>query len=190
MTRSYTIPRNFWRVVRRIQGHGTYSLCQLSYDVGQRVSIAPRNQAWNGPRIFILYAIWKTARRSDERGAINAPIPREKLYENRSYVRAWPRSPVPAAVDGRSRRPAAPRDEAFDLDRGPGLSLVAPPSDRRKRVRTRSPARRRRPGASQNRATCGRLRRSGNPRGSGSTCTSRARTPAGRNGIPPCRIRT
>src|SRR5206468_7669873 len=75
MTRSYTIPRNFWRVVRRIQGHGTYSLCQLSYDVGQRVSIAPRNQAWNGPRIFILYAIWKTARRSDERGAINAPIP-------------------------------------------------------------------------------------------------------------------
>src|SRR5947208_15803669 len=81
MTRSYTIPRNFWRVVRRIQGHGTYSLCQLSYDVGQRVSIAPRNQAWNGPRIFILYAIWKTARRSDERGAINAPIPREKLYE-------------------------------------------------------------------------------------------------------------
>src|SRR5439155_4890244 len=48
MTRSYTIPRNFWRVVRRIQGHGTYTLCQLSYDVGQRVSIAPRNQAWNG----------------------------------------------------------------------------------------------------------------------------------------------
>src|SRR5206468_9963095 len=79
MTRSYTIPRNFWRVVRRIQGHGTYTLCQLSYDVGQRVSIASRNQAWNGPRIFILYAIWKTARRSDERGAINAPIPREKL---------------------------------------------------------------------------------------------------------------
>src|SRR5947209_2875241 len=35
------------------------------------------------PQIFILYAIWKTARRSDERGAINAPIPREKLYENR-----------------------------------------------------------------------------------------------------------
>src|SRR5207249_7864763 len=81
MTRSYTIPRNFWRVVRRIQRHGTYTLCQLSYDVGQRVSIAPRNQAWNGLRIFILCAIWKTARRSDERGAINAPIPREKLYE-------------------------------------------------------------------------------------------------------------
>src|SRR2546422_11126129 len=45
MTRSYTIPRNFWRVVRRIQRDGTYSLCQLSYDVGQRVSIGARNQA-------------------------------------------------------------------------------------------------------------------------------------------------
>src|SRR5207249_11972553 len=45
MTRSYTIPRNFWRVVRRIQRDGTYSLCQLSYDVGQRVSIGARSQA-------------------------------------------------------------------------------------------------------------------------------------------------
>src|SRR5437870_5849270 len=189
MTRSYTIPRNFRRVVRRILGHGTYSLCQLSYDVGQRVSIASQNRAWNGPRIFILYAKWKTARRSHERAAIHPSMPREKLYENRPYVRAWPRSPVPAAVDGRSRRPAAPRDEAFDLEHGPGLSPVAPPSGPRKGGRTRSPARRRRPGASQNRATYGRLRRSGNPRGSGSTYTSRARTPAGRNGIPPCRIR-
>src|SRR5712691_7025232 len=60
MTRSYTIPRNFRRVVRRILGHGTYTCCQLSYDVGQRTSIAARNHAWNGPRIFILYAIWKT----------------------------------------------------------------------------------------------------------------------------------
>src|SRR5439155_919225 len=80
------------------------------------------------PRIFILYAIWKTARRSDERGAINAPIPREKLYEKPSYVRAWPRSLMHAAVDGKSRRPAAPRDEAFYLDHGPGPSPVAPPS--------------------------------------------------------------
>src|SRR3989441_1614812 len=181
--------RNFRRVGRRILAYGTYSLCQLSYDVGQRASIVARSQAWNGPRIFILYAIWKTARRSHELAAIHPSMPREKLYENRPYVRAWPRSPVPAAVDGRSRRPAAPRDEAFDLDHGPGLSPVAPPSGRRKGGRTRSPARRRRPGASQNRATYGRLRRSGNPRGSGSTCTSPARTPAGRNGIPPCRIR-
>ena len=190
MTRSYTIPRNFWRVMRRIQGHGTYSLCQLSYDVGQRVSITPRNQAWNGPRIYILYAIWKTARRSDERGAINAPIPREKLYEKPSYVRAWPRSLMHAAVDGKSRRPAAPRDEAFCLDHGPGPSPVGPPSGVRKRGRTPSPACRRRPGASRNRATCGRSRRSGNPCGSGNRYMSRARTPAGRSGTPTCRIRT
>src|SRR2546426_5929439 len=36
----------FWRVVRRILGHGTYTCCQLSYDVGQRppsrLEITPR----------------------------------------------------------------------------------------------------------------------------------------------------
>ncbi len=190
MTRSYTIPRNFWRVVRRILGHGTYTCCQLSYDVGQRASIAARNHAWNGPRIFILYAIWKTPLRSHKPGSMNAPIRREKLYENHPYVRAWPRSHVPAAVDGKGRSPAAPRDEAFDLDRGPGQSPVAPQSGLRKRGRTRSPARRRTPGASRNQATFRRLRRSGNPRGSENTCTSRARMPAGRSGTRPCRIRT
>src|SRR5436309_166352 len=142
------------------------------------------------PRIFILYAIWKTARRRDERGAINAPIPREKLYENRPYVRAWPRSLMHAAVDGKSRRPAAPQDEAFYLDHGPGPSPVAPPSAVRKRGRTPSPACPRRPGASRNRATCGRSRQSGNPCGSGNRYMSRARTPVGRNGTPTCRIRT
>src|SRR2546427_3936952 len=136
----------FWRVVRRILGHGTYTCCQLSYDVGQRASIAARNLAQSGPRIFILYAIWKTPLRSHEPGSIHAPIRREKLYENRSYVRAWRRSHVPAAVDGKGRSPAAPRDEAFDLDRGPGQSPVAPQSGLRKRGRTRPPARRRTPG--------------------------------------------
>src|SRR6266705_1606689 len=182
MTRSYTIPHNFRRVVRRILGHGTYTCCQLSYDVGQRASIAARNHAWNGPRIFILYAIWKTPLRSHKQGAMNGPIRREKLYENRSYVRAWPRSHVRAAVDGKGRSPAAPRDEAFDLDRGPGQSPVAPQSGLRKRGRTRSPARGRRPGASRNRAICRRSRRSGNPRGSERRYTSPARTPAGRSG--------
>src|SRR5437016_9047960 len=180
----------FWRVVRRILEHGTYTCCQLSYDVGQRVSIAARNHAQNGPRIFILYAIWKTPLRSHEPGSIHAPIRREKLYENRSYVRAWRRSHVPAAVDGKGRRPAAPRDEAFDLDRGPGQSPVAPQSGLRKRGRTRTPAPRRTPGGSRNRATCRKSRRSGNPRGSENTCTSRARMPAARSGTPRCRIRT
>src|SRR5713226_9448941 len=106
MTRSYTIPRNFRRVVRRILRHGTYTLCQLSYDVGQRASIVPRDCAWNDPSIFILYAKWKTPFVCDERGSMDAPMSREKLYENRSYVRAWPRSPVPAALDGKSREPA------------------------------------------------------------------------------------
>src|SRR5437867_6164657 len=179
-----------WRVVRRILEHGTYTCCQLSYDVGQRASIAARNHAQNGPGIFILYAIWKTPLRSHKPGSIHAPIRREKLYENRSYVHAWRRSHVPAAVDGKGRSPAAPRDEAFDLDRGPGQSPIAPPSGLRKRGRTRSSARRRTPGAWRNRATCRRSRRSGNPRGSGNTCTSRARMPAARSGTPPCRIHT
>src|SRR5207245_10584750 len=77
MTRSYTIPRNFRRVVRRIQRHGTYSCCQLSYDVGQRASIAGRHRAWNDLSTFILYAKWKTPFTRDEGASIDAPIPRE-----------------------------------------------------------------------------------------------------------------
>src|SRR2546425_8549525 len=52
MTRSYNIPHDFWRVVRRIQDHGTYTLCQLSYDVGQRASIGRRSQPPTGTSIF------------------------------------------------------------------------------------------------------------------------------------------
>src|SRR2546428_45357 len=120
MTRSYTIPRNFRRVVRRILGHGTYSLCQLSYDVGQRASIASQNCAWNGPRIFILYAKWKTALRSHKPGPVNPPIPREKLYANRSYLRACPRRQADGAVARRRRDHAAPRPDGTALDYGRG----------------------------------------------------------------------
>src|SRR2546422_3474554 len=115
MTRSYTIPRNFRRVVRRILGHGTYSLCQLSYDVGQRVSIASQNRAWNGPRIFILYAKWKTALRSHKPGPVNPPIPREKLYENRSYLRACPRRQADGAVARRRRDHARSEEHTSEL---------------------------------------------------------------------------
>src|SRR6266581_7857624 len=129
--------RNFRRVVRRILRHGTYSCCQLSYDVGQRGSITARNRAWNGSRIFILYAKWKTPVACDERGSMEASIPPAKSFTRIApYVRAWPRSHVHAAVEEKSRRPAAPRDEAFDLDRGPGPSPVAPRSGARGRRRT------------------------------------------------------
>src|SRR2546427_3067927 len=93
----------FWRVVRRIQRHGTYTCCQLSYDVGQRASIAARNHARNGPRIFILYAIWKTPLRSHKPGSIHAPIRREKLYAHRSYVRACRRRQADGALARQSR---------------------------------------------------------------------------------------
>jgi len=187
MTRSYTIPRNFRRVVRRILGHGTYSLCQLSYDVGQRVSIASQNRAWNGPRIFILYAKWKTALRSHEPGPVNPPIPREKLYENRSYLRACRRRRDDGAAARQSRGPVEPGPDSDARDCGRGPSPVAPGSGVRKRARNRRAARRRNPRREQ--ATCGKSRPGGNPHGTGRMCTSRARTPAGRNGIPPCRIR-
>src|SRR5207245_1842566 len=188
MTRSYTIPRNFRRVVRRILRHGTYSLCQLSYDVGQRASIASQNRAWNGPRIFILYAKWKTALRSHKPGPVNPPIPREKLYENRSYLRACPRRQADGAVARRRRDHAAPRPDGTALDYGRGPSPVAPMSGVRKGARTCRAAWWQSPERGQ--ATYGRSRPSGNPRGSGTTSTSRARTPAGRNGTPPCRTRT
>src|SRR5207245_11540660 len=98
MTRSYTIPRNFWRVVRRILRHGTYTCCQLSYYVGQRASIVARNCAWIDGSIFILYVKCKTPLIPVERGRLVPRMRREKLYENRSYVRAWPRSYVEPAV--------------------------------------------------------------------------------------------
>jgi len=190
MTRSYTIPRNFRRVVRRILGHGTYTCCQLSYDVGQRGSIAARNHAWNGPRIFILYAKWKTALPSHEPGTINVAIRREKLYENRSYVHAWPRSPADHPVARRSRELVEPPATAVALDHGRGPSPIAPPSGVRNRRRARDRAWRQNPEAPMDLATCGRSRPNGNPRGSESTYTSHARTQAGRNGTRPCRIRT
>ena len=187
MTKSYTIPRNFRRVVRRIQGHRTYTLCQLSYDVGQRASIGSQNRAWNRPHIFILYAEWKTALRRPEPGSANPPIPREKLYENRSYVRACPRSRAGDAVARPSRDRAEPRHDLGVLDRGRSPSPLAPSSGVRKRARTRDAGRRQSPW--RERSACGRSKPSGNLHGSASTYTSHARTPAGRNGIPPCRIR-
>src|SRR5712691_5853768 len=190
MTRSYTIPRNFRRVVRRIQRHGTYSCCQLSYDVGQRVSIAGRHRAWNDLSTFILYAKWKTPFTRDEGGSIDAPIPREKLYENRSYLRACPRRQADGAVARRSRDHAAPRPDGTALDYGRGPSPVAPPFDVRKRGLAGDRARRQSPEGPRGRATCDRSRPSGNPRGSERRHTSHARTPAGRNGTRPCRIRT
>src|SRR6266581_4416616 len=84
MTRSYTIPRNFRRVVRRILRHGTYTCCQLSYDVGQRVSIVARNRAWNRPSIFILYAKWKTPLGDDE------PVDRRSESAAKSFTRIAP----------------------------------------------------------------------------------------------------
>src|SRR5712692_3089244 len=84
MTRSYTIPRNFWRVVRRILRHGTYTCCQLSYDVGQRVSIVARNRAWIDGSIFILYAKWKTHYLSDEPG--RPPTRRRVTRHRRSMI--------------------------------------------------------------------------------------------------------
>ena len=187
MTRSYTNPRNFRRVVRRIQRHGTYSCCQLSYDVGQRASIAARNRACDGPRIFILYAKWKTALRTHEPGSLTPPIPREKLYENRSYVHACRRRQADGALARQSRDHIEPRPDATALDRGRSPSPGASWSGVTKRARTSGAARR---PSRREEATSGRSRPSGNPRGSGSTYTSREPIPAGRNGIPPCRIRT
>src|SRR6266571_9193992 len=84
MTRSYTIPRNFRRVVRRILRHGTYTCCQLSYDVGQRVSIVARNRAWKSLSIFILYAKWKTPLVDDE------PVDRRSESAAKSFTRIAP----------------------------------------------------------------------------------------------------
>ena len=190
MTRSYTIPRNFWRVVRRILGHRTYTCCQLSYDVGQRASIVARNRAWNGPLILVLYAKSNTLHVGDERGRLALRIRREKLYENRLYVRAWLGNRVDPAAGGKRPDPAAPPSAVVALDRGPGQRRVAYPGSVGSRRRRLAPARRNHFVVTRDRSICGRSRPSGNPRGSASTYTSRARTPVGRSGTPPCRIRT
>jgi len=190
MTRSYTIPRNFRRVIRGILKHGTYTCCQLSYDVGQRVSIAARNRAWNDRSIFIWYAKWKPPLVADERGRAALRIPREKLYENRSYVRAWPRSWIEPAVGGKRPNPNARPSAAVAPDRGPSRRPVDLSPGVGKRGPIPAPGRRRSLGAEQDRSTCGRSRPSGNPRGSANTYTSHARRSVGRSGTPLCRIRT
>ncbi len=190
MTRSYTIPRNFRRVIRGILKHGTYTCCQLSYDVGQRVSIAARNRAWNDRSIFIWYAKWKPPLVADERGRAALPILREKLYENRSYVRAWPRSCVEPAVGGKRPKPAELRSAAVAPDRGPSRRPVDLSPGVGKRDLIPAPARRRSLGAAEDRSTCGRSRPSGNPHGSANMYTSRARRSVGRSGTPPCRTHT
>ena len=190
MTRSYTIPRNFRRVVRRILRHGTYTCCQLSYDVGQRGSIVARRHAWKGRSIFIPYAKWKAPLIPVERGRSVLRIRREKLYENRSYVRAWRRSRAEPAVGGKSRKPAALPSAAVVLDRGPSRRPVDRSPAVGKRRPGRGPAGQESLGAAPDRSTCGRSSPSGNPRGIANTYTSRARNPGGRNGTPPSRIRT
>src|SRR2546430_9930615 len=105
----------FWRVVRRILGNGTYTCCQLSYDVGQR----PPSRLEITPRMGLGFLFGMPYGRrlcgATNPGRSTLRFPREKLYENRSYVRAWPRSHVPAAADGKGTSLAAPRDEPFAL---------------------------------------------------------------------------
>src|SRR2546428_9108981 len=76
------------------------------------------------PFDFILYAKWKTPLVGDERGRSALRIRREKLYENRSYLRAWRRSRLDPALDGTSPRPAEPPSAVVALDRGPGRRPV------------------------------------------------------------------
>src|SRR2546425_990093 len=81
-----------------------------------------------------------TPHTGDERDRSALRIRREKLYENRSYVRAWRRSRLDPAVGAKGPRPAAPPSAVVALDRGPGRRRV----DRRGCGRRRGHARARR----------------------------------------------
>src|SRR6266571_3073170 len=124
-------------------------------------------------------------RRRTGRSALR--IRREKLYENRSYVRLWRGRRADPALDGKGPRPAAPR-AVVALDRG------RRPVDHQRGGGRRGPtlahARRESFAAAGDRSTCGRSKPSGNPRGSANTYTSRARTPLGRSGTPRSPTRT
>src|SRR2546422_19887 len=65
-----------------------------------------------------------TPHTGDERDRSALRIRREKLYENRSYVRAWRRSRLDPAVGAKGPRPAAPPSAVVALDRGPGRRRV------------------------------------------------------------------
>src|SRR2546428_11383885 len=65
-----------------------------------------------------------TPHTGDERDRLALRIRREKLYENRSYLRAWLGSRVDPAAAGESPDPAAPPSAVVVLDRGPGPRRV------------------------------------------------------------------
>src|SRR5439155_19524852 len=95
----------FLACCRRIQHHDTYTLCQLSYDVGQRAFIGWRNRPPTATLIFISYARQKTPKSLTSDAQIRGVPHREKLYEKRSYLRAWRRDPARSVAGNRWHGP-------------------------------------------------------------------------------------
>src|SRR2546428_5391189 len=117
---------------------------------------------------------------------------REKLYEKRSYLRAWRRRPARGVAGNRRLEPIArPQRGSAGLLRGRS-HVVENPSSRRERDRAggRVPVEYRSPYARPTRLTFGGSSRNGRPLGKRPACTSPRRTRLVRSGTRPSPIRT
>src|SRR2546428_228685 len=117
---------------------------------------------------------------------------REKLYEKRSYLRAWRRRPARGVAGNRRLGPLArPQSGRPGLLRGRSRVLVENPSSQRDldRAGDRPPVGLQSPHARSTRLTFGGSSRNGRRLGRRPACTSPRRTRLGRNGTRTGRIR-
>lgn len=195
MTWSYTVPAFLGVSCGCILADGTYTFCQLSYDVGQGPPSHRKSDRGTSGPFYPFYRI-KEASFSLRESSRKPSGRTRKLYANALYGRVWPEENRPLAVARRGggrlgsagrRPPIGPAGRSVDV---PDRLLDAdgrPPwrTDLRPRGglgRTRSRGIRR--------WTCGESRHDGRPPGTRRRCTSRERTPHGRNGSRRSPIRT
>src|SRR2546427_8213042 len=116
---------------------------------------------------------------------------REKLYEKRSYLRAWRRRPARGVAGNRRLGPIArPERGSAGLLRGRSHVVVENPSSRRERDRAggRLPVELRSPHARPTRLTFGGSSRNGRPLGKKPAWTSPGRTRLVRKSARRCRL--
>ena len=197
MTWSYSTPAFLGVSGGCILGDGTYTLCQVSYDVGHGPP-SRRKLAFRAGGSFYPVCRIKEASFSLPKSPRARASRTRKLYANASYGRVWrvENRPLAVARPGadrprrmRNRLPIGPAGRReLGLDRLPAVH-DRPPTPSRDDVRLRGGLGRAR-SRGPRRWTCGAFRSDGRPLGIRPTCTSRARTPPGRNGSPRSPTRT
>jgi hypothetical protein len=176
-----------WRFCGCILGDGTYTFCQLSYDVGHGLPLRPKSVRGASGGFYPVCRIKKASFSHPE--SLRKPSGRtRKLYPNALYGWVWPEENQPLAAARRvgarpgrlgNRRPVGPAERSKAASDRLGDADGRPPSRADPSLRAGF----RRPGSRHlRRSTCGASRLDGKPPGRRPRCTSRGQTPPGRSG--------